>query len=182
MSLKADEEIGERIDQYLNSGIQVLYVPSSKRLDFVNKTSEKFYKKLQNVDASDTKSVVKVLEEGHNLVALHLSQDGELNEQLLEVSKKCSETMLEVSKDVPQLQDLIDAMLNNKMGYLYMHTVLASYVAKHALENITWGSSEHIEKVQFVLFFHDIYLGPIYSRYPDLKYEEDLLFTTSLAR
>ena len=178
--IKPGDPIRKKIETYMQEGFEVLYIPTKERFNLVGQVSENVSKKLTNVDASDTTVAVDILEEGHSLVALHLSQDGELNEEILEVSRKCSATMQSVSEKVPSLQQLINSMLSNKSNYLYMHTVMASYVSKHILENIVWGSPEHIEKVQFVLFFHDIHLASIYAKYPDLKYEEDLLFQSSL--
>ncbi len=58
--------------------------------------------------------------------------------------------------------------------------MLAAFVCNHIIKRVSWGGDSHIEKINFVLFFHDIMLAPIYLKYPELKYEEDLLFSDRL--
>ena len=37
------------------------------------------------------------------------------------------------------------------------------------------GGEGQTDKINFVLFFHDIYLAPIFLKYPQLKFEKNLL-------
>ena len=169
-----------QIEKYIKKGFLNFYIPASQRLSVINHASERICQELKYIDIRNTKSSAIVLEKGHNPVALHLSQNNKINKQIVEISKKCTKTMTDVSASTPELKELIDSMLSIPTNYLYMHTILTSYVSKHLLENISWGSKEYIEKIQFVIFFHDIHLAPIYARYPRLKYEDDLLFQSTL--
>jgi HD-GYP domain-containing protein (c-di-GMP phosphodiesterase class II) len=67
-------------------------------------------------------------------------------------------------------------LVENKSNFIYKHGILASYIAAEIIKNISWGSKEQSEKVAFALFFHDIYLVPVFNKYPGAMNEEDLLF------
>ena len=60
--------------------------------------------------------------------------------------------------------------------------MLGSYVASHITRNVTWGNESHVDKVIYVFFFHDLYLAPIYAKYPHLMSEEDLQNSMELSR
>lgn len=40
---------------------------------------------------------------------------------------------------------------------------------------MTWGGDGQTDKINFVLFFHDIYLAPIFMKHPQLKFEKTRL-------
>ena len=72
-------------------------------------------------------------------------------------------------------------LLENKGDFAYKHSVLATYLACGIIKNISWGSQEQQNKVSFALFFHDIYLVPLFKKYPDCANEEDFLFRSDVS-
>ena len=98
----------------------------------------------------------------------------------MSISETCIENMQDVVKEVPQVKNLLAMLQANKSGYLYSHSILSIYVASHIINSMSWGTKEHVEKISFVFFFMDMYLAPIYLKYPDARYEEDLLFEEDL--
>ena len=98
----------------------------------------------------------------------------------MNIANACTKAMEEMSKEAPSLRGLLQILNSNKNGFIYSHSMLAAFIASHIIKKVSWGGEGHIEKINFVLFFHDIMLAPIYAKHPTLKYEEDLLFSEAL--
>jgi response regulator RpfG family c-di-GMP phosphodiesterase len=84
--------------------------------------------------------------------------------------------MDKVVSEISSLQALVNMLMQNQEGYIYTHSMLTAYVAKHIIKHVSWGGDSHIERINFMVFFHDIYLVPVYEKYPKARAEEDLLF------
>ena len=80
------------------------------------------------------------------------------------------------------MKNLLAMLVENKSDYVYKHSVLTTYFASEIIKNISWGSNEQRDKIAFALFFHDIFLVPIYRKYPGAVSEEDLLFRDDVSQ
>lgn len=169
-----------RIKKYMDEGVRNLYVDSDERLNFINSASEQLVEVLEN-EQGTTEEKIDALEQGIEISTEHLLNSEEASDEIVRISKACVKTVSQVVKAVPKLNNLLSKMLANKSGYLYSHSMVTTYVANHIVRNISWGGESHLEKLNFVLFFHDMFLVQIYNRYPHLKYEEDLLFNDELS-
>jgi HD-GYP domain-containing protein (c-di-GMP phosphodiesterase class II) len=172
--LEKDISIEGKMDKYLDLQIEKVYVLAQDRLTFVNMATAVLFDSLKNT--TDPKEVVQVVEQGFEILADQLFHNPKVNEEMINISKSCVETIQGAVKQFPKFKKLIAQLLANKSGYLYSHSVMATYISNHIISEINWGSDEHAEKIGFVLFFHDIFLAPIYAKYPEAEYEEDLLF------
>lgn len=171
----------ENLKGYVDKGFKTLYIPSDFRLKFVNQASLNVLNQLNTPNLKPERKI-EISEQGYEVVAQRMMTDeGKLNDEVVAISKKCVETVQDAMKGVPKLKNLLQNMLDNKTGYLYMHSVMATYVSNHIIKNISWGADEHADKIAFVLFFHDIFLTPIYTKFPEVKYEEDLIFNSKLS-
>lgn len=177
--LKKGTSVDSSIRKYMENGVNCLYVVSMERLKFVNLASHTVIEQLENEDLSvlDKQEVVS---QGFEVVASNFFLSDEVSEEVVQISKSCVVNMQDVVNDIPQIKKLLSMLLENKSGYLYSHSILSIYVATHIINSMSWGTKEHIEKISFVFFFMDMYLAPIYLKYPDAKYEEDLLFEEEL--
>lgn len=171
--------LATKIPGYKTSGINQLFIPSELRLKIVNQASSLISSQLDNPNLEEGERI-KVTEQGYEIVAGLLGEAEEVTPEVVEISKKCVESVKKVIKDVPKLKSLLVSLLENKTGYLYLHSVMGTYVAKHIVKEISWGSEEHAEKLAFVFFFHDIFLSPVFARHPELQFEEDMVFNESL--
>lgn len=183
--IQEDEENQEyshkkRIEKYRGLGIKQLYIPSGLRLKVVNLASEIVLKTLDD-SKNDHAEMLKASEQGFEIVADFLGAGEKVSEEVVEISRKCMETMKNTLKKVPRLGPLLKQLVENKSGYLYLHAIVGIYISRHIIKNISWGSEEHSEKLSFVFFFHDIFLSPIFAAHPDLKYEEDMLLHSDLS-
>lgn len=178
--LKKGSPISATIKKLYQDGIHTLYVNANDRLVMVNQVSSRVLDILKASDSPIEKKI-EALSKGFEFVASQLVNTPEVSKELAQLSQACVKSMEEISKDTPNLRGLLNLLQNNKDGYLYVHSMLASYIAQHIVTHISWGGEGHVEKINFVLFFHDIMLTPIYAKYPHLKYEEDILFDEKVA-
>ncbi len=177
--LGKDEGLGDKVSEYREKGIPNLYIPSELRLKIVNQTSQVVMKRLDDPNLADEERI-KVTEQGYDVVAGLLGESEAVTPEVLDISKRCIESVENVISKVPRAKSLLMQMLENKTGYLYLHSVMGTYVARHIVKEISWGADEHAEKLSFVFFFHDMFLAPVLNRHPELQFEEDLVFQDSL--
>ena len=98
-----------------------------------------------------------------------------------DISKACIDSINKMIKKVPRLTKLLTMLLENPGDYCYKHSVLATCISHQVIKHISWGSEEQANKISFAFFFHDIFLVPLYRKYPDALSEEDLLFNDELS-
>ncbi|MEX0797795.1 MAG: hypothetical protein WD025_00020, partial [Bacteriovoracaceae bacterium] len=144
-------------------------------LRFINKASGVVLEELKREDLSDAEKV-EITSQGMGIVAEEIFETNEVSDEIAKISLACVESIQGVVQDAPKLKSLLQMLLENKSDFSYKHSVLATYIATQIIKNISWGSTEQQNKVAFALFFHDIYLTPIFRKYPDCVNEEDLLF------
>lgn len=178
--LEKEASLKEKIEQYKEKGAINLYIPSSMRLSVTNEVSKVVVKMLDDPNLA-MEDRVKVTKQGYDLVGVLLGESEEVTPEVVEISKKCMESVSKVIKEVPKAKSLLLQMLENKTAYLYLHSVMGTYVAHHIVKEISWGTDEHADKLSFVFFFHDMFLAPIFARHPELQFEEDLVFQDHLS-
>lgn len=165
--------------------VEKLYVKSTDRLTVVNNISLKLIEKitsaLKNAGNLPMDKKVELLNEGYEFAAANLFSNEEIKQEMQEIATASAKVMQDVVKDSTQLKNLLATMLNNKSGYIFTHSLISSYVANHIIKNVTWGGEGQGEKINFVLFFHDIYLAPLYLKYPQLSLEQETLMSKQLS-
>ncbi len=178
---KKGDTIGETIRQFAREGMTTLYVNSLDRLLIINMISlsiVEFLKKTEGLEVSEKSEAVKT---GFNFASYSISTSPEITSEIINIANACTKIMESIVTETPSLKKLLSILNSQRDGYVYMHSILAAYVSNHIIRRVSWGGESHIEKINFVLFFHDIMLAPIYLKHPTLKYEEDLLFNESLS-
>ncbi len=152
-----------------------LYIDSSKRLHFINQASAALIGELNNENITVGEQV-EITQQAMGMVAEEVFESEVISNQVAEVSKACIESINKVIKKMPNLKDMLSLLMENPSDYCYKHSVLTTFIATQIIGKISWGSVEQQNKVAFSLFFHDIYLVPLYKKFPDAIIEEDLLF------
>ncbi len=168
------------IKEYIDRGIQILFVPSDMRLKVINLVSTHVSLALDDKTLPKERRL-DLLEQGFEVVATKLTSDPKVNAEVVSISKKCIENVTEVIQQFPHLKSLLTDLAANKSRYLYFHSILATYICNHVVKYISWGGEGHADKISFVLYFHDIFLVPIYNKYPDFQFEEELVFNNLLS-
>lgn len=181
MVAKAGSTITEIIKKFETEGITDLFVNRLDRLLIINKISVVLCDFIKSTEKLGMVEKSAALEQGFEFVAKDFSQSPAATAEIMNIANACTKVMLEMTKEAPGLKSLLAILDSNKNGYIYTHSMLAAFVASHIVKKVSWGGEGHIEKVNFVLFFHDIMLAPIYLKHPTLKYEEDLLFSEALS-
>lgn len=179
MILSKGSRVWPRMKKYQEEGVRFLHIDSKERLKFVNNASEKIIEVLENTEISNEEKI-EVLEQGIEIVTEQMLNSEDASVEIQNISKVCIKTVTDVVKDIPKLGKLLSALVANKSGYLYAHSMLTTYVSNHIVRKISWGGDSHVEKLNFVLFFHDMFLVQIYNRHPEAKYEEELIFSDQL--
>lgn len=179
MLARKDDEIEAGLKNIKSLGVDQVYVKSSDRLVIVNNVSirliEKITEALKNSSGETTEKKVEVLNDGYEFSMANLFSSEEVKQEMAQIASASSKVMTEVVKENVQLKALISTLMNNKSGYVFVHSMITSYVANHIIKNVTWGGDGQSDKINFVLFFHDIYLAPLYLKHPSLKFEKSLL-------
>lgn len=178
--IEKGSEIGESLNKYLEQGVEELFIDANERLRFINKASGVVLKELCRADLTSADRV-ELTSQGMGIVAEEIFETQEVSDEIAEISQACVENVQAVIEDSPKLKGLLQMLLENKADFGYKHSVLTTYIATSIIKNISWGSKEQANKVAFALFFHDIYLVPLFKKYPDCTSEEDLLFNDQLS-
>lgn len=179
LCVEKDNPLNGKVDRYKSEGVFNLYIPSDLRLEVVNKASQVVMAKLSD-PAIQGQDRLKASEQGYDVVGGLLGESSEVTPEVVAISKRCVESVKAVIGEVPKVKNLLLGMLENKTGYLYLHSVMGTYISRHIIKEISWGSEEHADKLSFVFFFHDIFLAPIFAKYPHFQFEEDLVFKEDL--
>lgn len=167
------------------AGVEKIFVKSGDRLVIVNNVSLKLIERittaLKNSDGLSSEKKIQMLNDGYEFAAANLFSSEEIKQEMQEIATASAKVMQDVVKDSTHLKSLLATMLNNKSGYIFTHSLIASYTANHIIKNVTWGGEGQNEKINFVLFFHDIYLAPLYLKYPQLHVERSLISAKELS-
>lgn len=180
MVAKRGDLIGQTIKQFASEGISNLYVNSLDRLLIINIISTSIVEFLKNTEGLETSVKSEAVKTGFNFAASSFTESPAVTAEIMNIASACTKVMEEIVNETPSLKKLLSLLNSQRDGYVYTHSILAAYISSHIIKRVSWGGDSHIEKINFVLFFHDIMLAPIYLKYPDLKYEEDLLFSDQL--
>lgn len=178
---KKGSPLSQELKKFSSEGITHLYVNKLDRLVVTNQISSVICSFIKNSEKLDIVKKSAALGAGFDFVASDFCHSPEAAQDVINIANACTKVMEEISAEAPGLRSLLQILNSNKNGYIYTHSILASFIASHIIRKVSWGGEGHIEKVNFVLFFHDIILAPVYLKYPDLKYEEDLLFSELLS-
>ncbi len=178
---KRGDKVRETINQFEKEGIKILYVNALDRLYVINLISESILDFLENTEGLDSSEKGDLVKTSQNFVGAIFNHSPETNTEMMNIANACTRLMAEIVNDSPNLLKLLSVLNSQKDGYLYVHSILAAFISNHIARRVSWGGNSHIEKINFVLFFHDIILAPLYQKYPDLKYEEDLIYSDRLS-
>lgn len=178
---KKGDLIGETVKKFSDQGVTTLYVNSFDRLVIINLISASIVDFLKSTENLDVEVKSSAVENAFLFVAANFSQSTEVTTEIMDIAQSCSKVMEEIVTETPTLKKLLALLNSQKDSYVYTHSILAAYVSNHIIRRVSWGGESHIEKINFVLFFHDIMLAPIYLKHPHLKYEEDMLFSDDLS-
>lgn len=182
---KKDEILENSLKTLKGKNTQTVFVKSQDRLILINIASLNLVEKISSVLSSNenvsTETKVQNLNDGYEFAAANLFSTEEIKQEMQQIATASSKVMQDVAKDIPNLKALLATMTSNKAGYIFTHSMIASYVAQHIIKHVAWGGDGQTEKINFVLFFHDIYLAPIYLKYPELQFEKNLLDNPKLS-
>lgn len=174
-----DTEIDKIISKFKSEGVEKIFVNPNDRLAVINSISISICESLTLSNLIDKTEKSELISTSMDFVGKSIVSN-EVSNEIISLVNSCSKVMTEVIQDSPDLNSLLAIFLRNKNGFAYLHSMLSAYVAAHIVKHVSWGGESHIEKLNFVLFFHDVPLAPIFEKNPEIKNEEDLLFQGNL--
>jgi response regulator RpfG family c-di-GMP phosphodiesterase len=177
--LNKDADSQDIIGKMKSNGVEKIYVNAFDRLQLVNSITLNLCDILTSGKLKNKEDKSSAIETSMSFVASSIVSN-EISSEIVKLASSCSKIMTEVVQDTPSLKALLTLILNNKNGFIYTHSMLSAYVAAHIVKQVPWGGDSHLDKINFVLFFHDITLGPLFEKYPDYKTEENLLYANVL--
>lgn len=177
-----DSNISSLVKKLHQEGVPNLFVNSQDRLSIVNQISGVLTQIIRDT-AGGTTIVAKsnAISAGFNFAASQMVENEEVVQEIVAVAETCAKAMDVVISEVDGIKELLKLLMSNPQGYIYTHSMLVAYVARHIIKNVSWGGDTHIDRINFMVFFHDLFLVPIYVKYPDASSEEDLMFNSALS-
>ena len=180
MIIEKDTPVSDLLQKYIDEGVEHLYLLAEERLRFINKASAVVVSQLDREDLT-LEERTEITQQGMGIVAEEIFNNSEISEEIANISKACIDSVSTICEQIPKIKGLLEVLMESKAGYVYKHSVLSTYISNQIIKNISWGSAEQQNKVAFALFFHDIYLVPIYQKYLNAESEEDLLFNSAVS-
>lgn len=181
---KKNDSIEELLIELDNKVTRKLYVKSTDRLVIVNIISlaiiGKIKQSLEDLEGATIEKKINVLSTGFGFASANIFSSDVIKKHMQEIASSASIVMLNVAKETPSARSLLAILMENKDGYIFTHSMIISYTAYHMIKNVTWGGEGQVEKINFVLFFHDIFLAPIYLKHPELRGESTLVNNVNL--
>lgn len=180
MFLDREKVIHNAIVELKNNNIDSIFVHANSRLKMANAISASIIDFLSLNTSLNIEEKQEVVSTSMFLLASSLVSE-EVSPEIFALVNRSTKIMSEIMVEIPTLTKLLKMLLANKNGYVYTHSMLCAYVASFIVKKVPWGGESHIEKINFVLFFHDIALVPIFEKYPNYFSEEDMLFIESIS-
>jgi CheY-like chemotaxis protein len=177
---KQDDNMWPKIKGYLDQDVTVLYIHKDDRFSFAKDVTHQLIDDFSEITSkTDNSEKLEKVNEGIEAVAEQIFS-GEMTQEIVDLSNQCMETITDALKTAPDLKSILRDLNSNQSGYLYSHSIMAGYVATHIIDKVDWGSQAHKDRLQYVLFFHDMYLTSVYKAHPELMYEDSLIFDDRL--
>ncbi|MFG1483391.1 hypothetical protein ABMA79_10095 [Halobacteriovorax sp. HFRX-2_2] len=172
-----DSDVWPKVREFLDQNVSHLLIPARERFAFTKRVTELLIESMEKVTPeTPQQESLDFVEQSIDAIAEQLFEDEGVTKEVVQLSQMCMDTMEEVIDSVPDLKSILKDLAALKSGFLYSHSIIAGYVSSHILENVEWGGPAHKEKLKFVLYFHDMYLVQVYKKYPDLMYEDKIIF------
>lgn len=150
------ESPNEKINKYVSEGVKQLYVPAIERLKFTNFISESIIDILNSNDIS-VADRIDATNLGYEFVAQHIESIESIDD-IMEVSRKCVDSITLLSEENPSITSLINKLFSNKTSFAFKHCQLNAFISSYIVSTYDWGTKDHIEKLGHISFFHDILL------------------------
>ena len=147
-----------RVVKYIDQGLENFYIPSEFKQNFANHVSDQIVSQLEDVDDLTTQNQLELISNGFNVAIQEISENG-FNSATIQMSDAVINAMLNSRIQDPDLNSLMQKILNSPTGYNYQHAHIASVTASNILTQIKLDSPVNHQKLAFAAFFKDISLA-----------------------
>lgn len=172
---------GKKINEILikihSEGVDTIFVKNHDRVEFVNFLSEKVIDELAKLSAPGANLGARInsLSRGFELFVSEAFSPVP-GQQIFSIVTASEKIIYQMIEEKIECRYLLQQLLDDKKSFVFTHSFLVAYVCGHMLKKLEWGSRHFFEKINFLCFFHDIYLVKLFNQYPQCRSEEELLF------
>ncbi|MFN8370561.1 MAG: hypothetical protein U0T83_08065 [Bacteriovoracaceae bacterium] len=162
-----------------SNNVETLYIDAINRFKIVQDVTSKLIVEFQSTNLEKDEQVL-LNQQGFEFISEHIADMQTINDDFLSLNKLCVEASKDIIKRIPELKILLETLINNKAGYVFTHSIMISFVCRHIVKHVSWGGHGHGEKLAFIAFYHDLFLVPLYKKYPEVSSDEELLALSRL--
>jgi hypothetical protein len=153
------DELRENLAFYIKQGAKRFFIPTDSRISFVAAYTEQVLSTLGGGEEVTPKERMEATSAAMDAVSSDLVDHG-FNETSIKLANESIKSLAKFAKENtnPKIFKLLGTFLKSKMSYRFKRVQLTMMLVNHAVKNMEWGANEHIEKLSYVAFFHDILL------------------------
>lgn len=136
-------------------GVQYLYVKAENYVEFIESLSQLIIFSLED-EGSNIEDAIKYEEMVYQNVMENIQEMG-ISEQNIEFIDRIMETQIQIIEKQPDLLKLFESV-KGKDEFFVQHAHLISYISGAIALNLSYGSTEVVEKLFMAALFHDLEL------------------------
>ncbi|MBT3980235.1 MAG: hypothetical protein HOE90_02715 [Bacteriovoracaceae bacterium] len=141
---------------FAKKGVKDLFILCQNRLKFVTAFTNEIVPQLYNEKLSVSERF-ELNEISFDFVSADIGKVG-LNEDIVKMSKAGIQSVVKFSDQFigTKIKNLLSTMISKPGSYKFKMAQLTHILASHAIRERSWGTQEHIDKLGYVSFFHDV--------------------------
>lgn len=149
----------ENLTFYLKQGAKRFFIPTKSRITFVNAYTESVLSTLTSSQNISDEERMEATAAAMDAVSSDIIDHG-FNETSLKLANEAISSLAKFAKSNTnsKIIKLLGTFLKSKMSYRFKRVQLTMMLINLAIKNMEWGAREHVEKLSYVAFFHDILL------------------------
>lgn len=153
------QELKDNVSFYLKQGAKKFYIDTGDRIEFVNAYTQQVLAKLGQSDDLPEDQQIQATAAAMDAVSSDVVDNG-FNETTIGLAKESINSLTKFAKEHTntKIVKLLNTFLKQKVSYRYKRVQLTIMLIVESINNMDWGANEHVEKLSYVAFFHDILL------------------------
>lgn len=152
-------DLKQNIAYYLKQGAKRFFIPTADRIQFVMSYTEQVLSTLGSGSEAPPQKKLEATSAAMDAVSSDLIDHG-FNETTIKLANESIKSLTKFAKENTnsKILKLLATFLKSQMSFRFKRVQLTIILINHAIKHMDWGANEHIEKLSYVAFFHDILL------------------------
>lgn len=161
VATRGDElaDVKQNIAFYLRQGAKRFFIPTEDRIQFVMSYTDQVLSTLGSGEDVPAQKKMEAASAAMDAVSSDLVENG-FNETTINLANQSIKSLTKFAKEntSPKIFKLLATFLKSQMSFRFKRVQLTIMLVTHVINQMDWGANEHIEKLSYVAFFHDILL------------------------